>query len=113
MFLPPEALKAHLETHKAHPEKEVGVLGPIAMSPTLDQSVFQRKWDRVPPRFASMKEVPYYKFWACNVSAKRGFVLRHGRMPETIAPCGALAHQDTELGSNLSHHGLRILACPD
>jgi hypothetical protein len=114
MLLPRQSLKAHLEMHEAHPEKEVAVLGRVALSPTLDQSVFVQKWDRARiGRFAGFKDVPYYRFWACNVSVKREFVVRHGRMPEAIGPGGPIAHQDPELGYQLSHHGLRILYCPD
>lgn len=114
MLLPRQSLKAHLETHKQHPEMGVAVLGPIALSPMLDQSVFVRKWDRTRlRRFAGVTEVPYYRFWTCNVSAKRDFVLQHGRMQEAIGPGGPIAHQDPELGYQLSHHGLRILYCTD
>jgi len=114
MLLPRQSLKAHLETHEAHPEEAAAVLGPVVQSPMLDQSVFLRKWDRIRiDRFAGMLEVPYYRFWTCNVSAKREFVLRHGRMPEAIGEGGPIAHQDPELGYQLSHHGLRIFYCPD
>jgi glycosyltransferase involved in cell wall biosynthesis len=114
VFLVPQALKVHLEAHLAHPEEEVSVLGPIALSPMLDQSVFLQKFDRTPPsRFAWSAEVPYYNFWTANVSAKREFVLRHARMPESVGPGGALAHQDTELGYRLSKFGLRILYYPE
>lgn len=114
MFLAPQSLRAHLETHLAHPEREVSVLGPIEVSPTLDQSVFLRKFDRTrASQMVGVKELPYYKFWTANVSAKRDFVLQNGRMPESIGPGGAIAHQDPELGYQLSHHGLRILYNPD
>jgi glycosyltransferase involved in cell wall biosynthesis len=114
MFLPPQTLRAHLEMHIAHPEEEVAALGAIALSPTLDQSVFLRKFDRVGiGHFVAGKEVPYYNFWACNVSAKRKFVLDHGRMWEGVGPGGAVAYQDPELGYQLSQAGLRILYCRD
>src|ERR1700675_4974752 len=45
IFMAPQALKVHLAMHRAHPEQEVAVLGRVEQSPTLDQSVFLRKWD--------------------------------------------------------------------
>jgi glycosyltransferase involved in cell wall biosynthesis len=114
MFLPRQSLKAHLDTHLANPAEEVAVLGSIPVSPNFENSVFLRKFDRTrPSQFAGVKEVPYYKFWTANVSAKREFVMKYGRMPESIGPGGAIAHQDPELGYQLSKGGLRILYCPD
>jgi glycosyltransferase involved in cell wall biosynthesis len=111
IWMSPQALKAHLAMHAAHPGEEVAVLGRVQQSPSLDQSVFLRTWD--PFRFSDLvgqHELPYYKFWACNISAKREFVLRHGPFQEHL---GEAAHEDPELGYRLSRGGLRILYCPD
>jgi glycosyltransferase involved in cell wall biosynthesis len=114
MFMASQALKAHLAMHRVHPEQEVAVFGPAALSPTLDQSVFLRKFDRTKSNaFAGLRELPYYRFWACNISAKREFVLRYGAFPEEIGRGGRIAHQDVELGYQLSLAGLRILYSPD
>ncbi len=111
IWMSPHALTAHLAIHAAHPEQQVAVLGRVLQSPALDQSVFLRTWD--PFRFTDLTgvtELPYYRFWACNISVKRDFVRRHGPFRENL---GAAAHEDPELGYRLSHAGLRILYCPE
>ena len=114
IFMAPQALEAHLAMHRAHPEQEVAVLGRVEQSPTLDQSVFLRKWDQMRfSRFAGVEELPYYRFWACNVSVKRDFVLRHGAFRDQRGRAGYNAHEDPELGYRLSKAGLRLLYCAD
>ena len=114
IFMAHGTLAAHLAMHEAHPEQEVSVLGRVEQSPALDGSVFLRTWD--PFRFsafAGQVELPYYRFWACNISVKREFVLRHGPFREQRGRAGAASHEDPELGYRLSHGGLRILFGPD
>ncbi len=114
IFMTPQSLKWHVAMHSKHPEEEVAVLGPAEVSPMLDQSVFLRKFDRLRfSDFAGLAEVPYYRFWGSNISAKREFVLRYGGMPEEIGRGGAIAHQDVVLGHRLAQGGLRILYCPE
>jgi glycosyltransferase involved in cell wall biosynthesis len=114
IFMAPQALKVHLAMHRAHPGQEVAVLGRVEQSPALDQSVFLRKWDQMRfSRFAGIEELPYYRFWACNVSVKREFVLRHGGFRDQRGRGGYNAHEDPELGYRLSLAGLRLLYAPD
>jgi glycosyltransferase involved in cell wall biosynthesis len=114
IMMTPQSLRAHLEMHQAHPGEEVAVLGRVEQSPTLDQSVFLRKWDQMRfSRFAGLEELPYYRFWACNVSVKREFVLRHGPFRDQKGRGGYNAHEDPELGYRLSRAGMRLLYCPD
>jgi hypothetical protein len=56
--------------------------------------------------------VPYYRFWACNISAKREFVLGCGGFRGHRGRGGAAAHEDSELGYRLHQAGLRILYEP-
>jgi glycosyltransferase involved in cell wall biosynthesis len=110
IWLAPGALAAHVERHKAHPEPEVAVLGQVMQSPELKQSVFLQKWDPFKFRdLRGMSELPYYYFWACNISCKRAFMLDHGMFRDEKGRAGAAAHEDVELGYRLSHHGLRII----
>jgi glycosyltransferase involved in cell wall biosynthesis len=112
ILLSPHCVRAHVAMHEAHPEEEVAILGPAEISPMLDQSIFLRKFDRL--RFSDFDgrdEIPYYRFWGCNISAKRAFTLRHGGMPEDMGPGGAVSHQDVVLGHRLLQGGLRILYC--
>lgn len=114
IFMAHDTLAAHLAMHEAHAEPEVAVLGRVEQSPALDGSVFLRTWD--PFRFsafAGQMELPYYRFWACNISVKRAFVLRYGPFREQRGRAGAASHEDPELGYRLSRGGLRILYCPD
>jgi GT2 family glycosyltransferase len=110
IFMAHGTLAAHLAMHAAHPEPEVAVLGRVEQSPALEGSVFLRTWD--PFRFsafAGQTELPYYRFWACNISVKRDFVLRFGPFREQRGRAGAASHEDPELGYRLSRGGLRIL----
>jgi glycosyltransferase involved in cell wall biosynthesis len=108
------ALTAHLARHDARPEPEVAVLGRVKQSTMLTQSTFLRTWD--PFRFSAFDnkiELPYYRFWACNISAKRDFLLRNGPFREHRGRAGAAAHEDPELGYQLHKAGLRIVYCPE
>jgi len=101
-------LRTHLEVHERNPEEGIAVLG--NQSPRLTQSVFLRKWESF--RFADFEglvEVPYYRFWACNISLKRDFMLQHGLFREPMGRAGPAAHEDPELGCRLHGAGLRIL----
>lgn len=114
IFMSPQSLKMHLEMHEAHPEPEVAVFGLVRQSPTLDGSVFLRTWDPFGfSALAGMRELPYYRFGACNISAKREFVMRYGPFREQRGRGGPLAHEDAELGYQLARGGLRILYCPE
>jgi glycosyltransferase involved in cell wall biosynthesis len=103
------ALGAHLEMHEQHPDPRTAVLGRVVQSPKLVQSVFLRIWD--PFRFDSfegLEALPYYLFWACNVSFDREFMLTHGMFREEMGRAGAAAHEDVELGYRLHRRGMRL-----
>jgi glycosyltransferase involved in cell wall biosynthesis len=106
----PTMLERHLEAHRRRPEGNIAVLGRVLQSPDLPQTHFQRHWD--PFKFRHMRrpiEVPYWKFWACNISVKRRFLLENGLFSELK---GA-AHEDVELGYRLSRKGLGIRYEPE
>jgi glycosyltransferase involved in cell wall biosynthesis len=113
IFMSRGGLSAHLAMHEANPEPESAVLGRVKQSATLTQSAFLRNWD--PFRFSAFDgkiELPYYRFWACNISAKRDFLLRYGPFREHTGRAGYAAHEDPELGYQLHKAGLRILYNP-
>jgi hypothetical protein len=60
-------------------------------------------------RFPDGAELPYYMFWACNISFKRDFMQRCGMFRNEKGRAGAAAHEDVELGYRLHQHGLRIV----
>jgi glycosyltransferase involved in cell wall biosynthesis len=109
IFLTPAALRAHLEQHQARPELPVAVLGKVVQSPELTQTVFLNKWD--PFRFNELEdltELPPYRFFAMNISAKRAFLLQHGLYLEHRGRGGPSCMEDLELGIRLHQHGLRL-----
>lgn len=106
----PTMLERHVQCHERHPEACIAVLGRVLQSPELPRTVFLRNWD--PFKFRKLRremELPYWKFWACNISVSRSFLLEHGLYRERK---GA-AHEDVELGYRLSRRGLRIFYTPD
>ena len=101
----PVLVERHAAFHRDRPEPAVAALGRVIQSPDLPETVFQKNWD--PFKYYELDgatELPYWKFWACNISVKRDFLLEHGLFREWK---GA-AHEDVELGYRLSRHGLRI-----
>lgn len=113
IMLTPRALEEHLRLHKQHPEDETAVLGRVLQSPELNDSVFLKIWD--PFRFdtfSGQDELPYYLFWACQVSFKVGFMRRAGMFREHRGRGGAAAHEDAELGYRLHKAGMRLLYAP-
>ena len=109
--LAPGALKAHVEGHEIHSESNIAILGKVLQSPELAKhSVFLAKWDPFKFReLEKMRELPYYLFWACNISFKKDFLLENGLFRDKMGIAGAAAHEDVELGYRLSKKGLRIL----
>jgi cellulose synthase/poly-beta-1,6-N-acetylglucosamine synthase-like glycosyltransferase len=86
----------------------------VLQSPRLNQSVFLRTWD--PFRFDTfdgLDELPYYLFWACNVSFNRDFMLEHGMFRDEMGRAGAAAHEDVELGYRLHRQGMQLYFAPD
>ena len=115
IFLEPEALALHLKDHADYPELNVAILGKVLQSPALAKySVFLKKWD--PFKFNHLKgfrELPYYLFWACQISFKKEFLIRFALFNEELVTGGADGHEDVELGCRLAKHGLRIMYNPD
>jgi len=114
ILMSPKALNAHLMMHQKNPDREVAVLGRVLQSPELNQSVFLRKWDAFRfVGFGEQTDLPYYRFWACNISAKRDFLLSSGGFREHRGRGGPSAHEDPEFGFRLHLSGLRILYCQE
>jgi len=109
IFMMRGTLRAHLNGHQAHPEPNAALLGTVRQSPGLNQTVFLRTWNSFRfSDFEGLVEVPYYRFWACNISVKRDFLLRNGLFRETKGRGGPAAHEDPELGYRLYQAGLSI-----
>ncbi len=112
IWLAPGALRAHLDMHDRNPAPEVAVLGQVLQSPECNQSAFLRHWDPFGlSACRGVTELPFFMFWACNISAKTAFLLAKGLFQESSGPAGHHTHHDTELGYRLRQHGLRVLYC--
>jgi glycosyltransferase involved in cell wall biosynthesis len=103
------ALEAHIAAHARHDDLGTAVLGSVVQSPELTQTAFQRKWDPFEMRkLEPDQELPYWMFWACNISLKTEFMRERGMFRNARGSAGAAAHEDVEVGHRLSKHGLRI-----
>ncbi len=105
----PEMLQSYATFHHQNPEPQFAALGRVLQSPDLPKSAFQNHWD--PFRYFEldgMTELPYWKFWACNISVKRSFLLQHG----VFRQLKGAAHEDVELGYRLCAAGLKIFYWP-
>lgn len=111
IHLEPDALEAHVKAHREHPEPTYAALGLVLQSPDLPKTTFLNNWD--PFKYWELENVrtqlPYWKFWACQISLKRAFMLEHGMFREHK---GA-AHEDVELGYRLCAKGLTIFFHPE
>lgn len=106
------SLRTHLEFHRDHPEQTAAALGRVLQAPELDETVFLRNWDPFQfRRLAGATVLPRYRFWACNLSFKRDFMLRWGMFRQDMGRTGG--HEDTEVGYRLARRGLRIHYLPE
>lgn len=104
------ALDAHVQTHSRFNDPRVAILGNVVQSPELRKNAFQRKWDPFElRRLTQHQALPYWMFWACNISLNREFMLEHGMFLDARGSAGAAAHEDVEVGHRLSRHGLKIV----
>jgi glycosyltransferase involved in cell wall biosynthesis len=109
IWMEPQTLRHHLEYHLRNPGEHLALLGSVFQSPNLNQTVYLRNWD--PHQFGRLKsgiELPYYMFWACNVSLKLDFMKAHGMFRDPKGRAGAAAHEDPELGYRLMRAGMRL-----
>lgn len=109
VFMSPGAIRHHIEFHHRFPDTEHVALGKVLQSPELRNSALMRKWD--PFRFWLLDgtdELPFYMFWACNVSCKREFMTNHGMFKEHRGRGGPVAFEDLEVGYRLSQSGMNL-----
>jgi len=101
----PTMVERHFSTHRTYPSESVAVLGKVTVSPDLPRSVFARlHLDPAFSLFESKSELDWRAFLTCNVSVKKGFLLKYGLFDESLR-----YNDDIELSSRLSKHGLRII----
>ena len=99
-------LEQHIKTHEEYRGENYAVMGKVAQSPELPQTVMQKNWDPFRyERFEGKKLLDNIYFYACNISVKKNFLLRNGMFRERK---GA-AHEDVELGYRLGRKGFKIV----
>ena len=114
VFMEPHAVRAHLEYHQKHPEIEYAALGQVVESTELRDTALMRNWD--PFRFSALEgaeKLPFYMFWACNISFKRELMVKHGMFREHRGRGGPVAFEDLEVGYRLSRHGMKLFYLPE
>lgn len=105
----PTMLAEHLAMHARYPDDRVAVLGRVTVSPHLPPSrLAALHLDRAYSNLGGQRELDWHAFFTCNVSVKKSLLERGGMFEE-----GIRYHEDLELGERLSHHGLRVIYCPE
>lgn len=104
----PTLVAEHVECHRRHPAREVGVLGLVRWSPRVRVTPFMR-WLEMGVQFdyrtIDGSEVGWQRFYSCNLSIKREMLELVGGFDEERFPFG---YEDLELGRRLSEHGFRL-----
>jgi len=117
ILVEPGFLKKHLETHQAHPEENVVVLGYTTWDPTLkindymrflESSGWQFGYSFLCPDFVERHDL-YKFFYTSNISLKRSFFERE-KFDEQFTVYG---WEDVELGYRLfKNHGMKLFYEP-
>jgi glycosyltransferase involved in cell wall biosynthesis len=110
IWMEPQTLGRHLDFHlRQNKGNKSALVGRVFASPEMNESAYLRNWD--PHQFKSFNaivEVPYYMFWACNVSLKRRFMLEGGMFRDSRGRAGSAAHEDPEVGYRLMQNGMKL-----
>lgn len=102
-------LEKHFDFHLKHPQENFALLGFFTWHKTLKVTPFMGWLENGGPYFSyrniSSGEVPWQSLWTCNLSLKRGFLLKNGLFDEDFP---FAAWEDIELGYRLKQYGLRL-----
>lgn len=114
-IIPEQTLVAeHLAWNQRYPADNFAILGHVNWSPEVQPTPFM-EWlglDGVLFGFRRLSpgmEVGIQFFYSCNISIKKGFLVREGVFDESFRAYG---YEDVELGYRLVNKGLRILYNP-
>lgn len=106
----PDLIKKHLEFHQRHPNEKFGLLGYVTWHPELTVTPFMYWLEHGGPYFSFSeiegKEAGWERFWTCNISLKKKFLLENGLFDEEFPTA---AWEDVELGYRLGKAGLQLL----
>lgn len=105
----PDLLKRHYKFHQKHPLENFGLLGLVTWHQDLEITHFMYWLEHGGPYFSFWsikgKEAGWQRFWTCNISLKRSFLLKNGFFDEEFP---FAAWEDVELGYRLGKAGLRL-----
>ena len=107
----PTLLAEHLQSHQAHPQDEIAVLGRTNLTPGLCRDPLMRyvtllgQWLYSYPSIQHGSVLDFSYFWGGRTSCKRRFLLERG----VFNPVFRFGCEDIELGFRLSRHGLRVI----
>jgi glycosyltransferase involved in cell wall biosynthesis len=105
----PGLVREHLAWHRLHPDPMSAVLGYVRWSPRVEVTPFMRFIDENGMQFGYERirdgeRVGFRYFYTCNLSIKRGALLRHPFHTEIRAA----AFEDIGLGYRLEREGLAL-----
>lgn len=101
-------VEQHLAWHERHPEERVAVLGHVRWARELRLTPFMRWLDHgMQFDYPSIQgiEAGWGRFYAANVSLKRGLIERSGGFDESYR----FGYEELELGYRLNELGMRLL----
>jgi glycosyltransferase involved in cell wall biosynthesis len=102
-------LTQHLAVHDRYPDDRVAVLGRVTVSPSLPPSrLAPLHLDFAFDSLGDRTELDWRAFFTCNISVKKSLLDRGGVFEERLR-----YYEDLELAERLSHHGLRVIYCPE
>ena len=108
----PGLLTTHLDIHERDPRATVAALGLVTWDPGLEITPFMQWWGDQRLRFPASREPGFtdtWRFYTCNVSAQREFLLADGGFDEGFPDA---AFEDTEFAFRLSRRGLELYFDP-
>ena len=103
-------IEEHIKWHNSNPENNVSILGFVTWSPEIKVTPFMKWLENGGPQFCYYnlrhgQEVSWHRFWTCNISLKRRFLIGNGLFDEDFPYA---AYEDSELGCRLQKKGLRL-----
>lgn len=111
-IIPADDLVAqHMSWHRTHPAPFVAVLGYVTWSAVIGATPFMRWYSEDGPLFgfrhlAGQTEVDFARFFTCNLSLKRDYLINNGMFDEDFK---SAAWEDFELGYRLHKRGMKLL----
>jgi hypothetical protein len=107
----PGLLEAHVQTHRAHPEENIAVLGHTTWAPELEVTPVMHYVTEIGQQlffYEGIEEgaiLDHTFFWGGRASCKRSFLAQHGTFDQDFPAI----IEDIELGFRLAKHGFKVV----